>query len=55
MTMAMDKQTLTKTLAEFFLDSLRQDAEDVANWCEQSGDNVDDIVADIEKHLAMKI
>ena len=52
--MTMDKETLTRTLAEFFLDSLRNDAGDVDNWCIQAGDSVDDIVEDIERHLDMK-
>lgn len=52
--MTMDKQNLLRTVAEFFLDSLREDAADVDNWCEGRGDSVDEIVADIEKHLDMK-
>lgn len=51
----MDKHSLAMTLAEFFLDSLREDAEDVANWCSQSEGSVDDIVADIERHLGVSI
>ena len=50
----MNKENLLRALAEFFLDSLREDAADVDNWCEQRGDSVDDIVADIETHLDMK-
>ncbi len=47
----MDKSYLALTLAEFFLDSLREDAGDMENWCSQNGYSVDDIVADIERHF----
>ena len=48
------EENLLRALAEFFLDSLREDAADVANWCEQRGDDVDDIARDIEQLLGMK-
>ena len=54
MTMTMDKEALSRTLAEFFLDSLREDAGDVANWCSQSDEPVDQLIADIERHFGMK-
>ena len=44
----MDKNTLDKKLVDFFLDSLHQDAADVANWCEHCDYDVYDIVAAIE-------
>ncbi|KKL59226.1 hypothetical protein LCGC14_2217490 [marine sediment metagenome] len=52
--MTGDKERLLRALAEFFLDSLREDAADVDNWCEQRGDSVDDIAGEIERHLDMK-
>lgn len=51
----MDKHSLAMVLAEFFLDSLREDTGDVENWCLQSKVSVDDTVADIEKHLGLDI
>ena len=47
----MDRENLLRQLAEFFLDSLREDAGDVENWCVQGERSVDDIVAAIETHL----
>jgi hypothetical protein len=51
----MDERSLAMMLAEFFLDSLREDAGDVENWCSQNGDSVDDIVADIKRHLGLSV
>lgn len=54
--MTRDSQAVARVLAEFFLDSLREDAGDVDNWCSQSGDySVDDIVDGIKKHLGLSI
>jgi len=47
----MDEKSLTATLAAFFLDSMQEDAGDVENWCSQSGNSADDIVAGIERYL----
>ncbi len=53
------ERALIMTLAEFFLDSLREDAGDVENWCSQgecsSGDSVDDIVADIKWYTGLSL
>ena len=49
--MTRDEGLLYRILAEFFLDSLREDAGDVDNWCSQKGYSVDDTVASIEKHI----
>lgn len=49
--MTRDEGFLYRALAEFFLDSLREDAGDVDNWCSQKGYSVDDIAADIESHI----
>lgn len=56
----MDNYVLARILAEFFLDSLREDAGDVDNWCSQGGHAVgersaDDIVDSIKKHLGLSI
>lgn len=52
--MKKGEENLLRALAEFFLDSLREDAAGVANWCEGRGDTVDDIVGDIGQLLEMK-
>ena len=51
----MDKDNLVSALAEFFLDSVREDAGDVDNWCSQGESSVDDIVDGIKKHLGLSI
>jgi len=55
MTERLEKDDLLRMLAEFFLDSTREDAADVDNWCAQGDVSIDDIVASIEIHLDMKI
>jgi len=54
---AMDNHSLARTLAEFFffLDSLREDAGDVDNWCSRGRSSADDIVDGIKKHLGLSI
>ncbi len=47
--------TLPTILAEFFLDSLREDAGDVENWCSLYGHSVDSLVADIEMDLGVTL
>ena len=49
--MSLDKEKLLRSLAEFFLDSLREDAEDVNNWCIQGENGVDEIVNAMETYL----
>lgn len=51
----MSQQDLLRVLAEFFLDSLREDASDVDNWCSQGDSSPDEIVALIENYLDMRI
>ena len=47
----MDSERLAKILAEFFLDSLREDAGDVGHWCAQGDESPDDIVEAINRHI----
>lgn len=51
----MTEEHLNKILAEFFLDSCREDAADVDNWCIQGVDSIDDIVDAIQLHLNINI
>lgn len=51
----MDEEILLAQLVAFFLDSLREDAGDVDNWCSQGAYSVDDLVDAIARHTSKSI
>ena len=51
----IEKNDLIKILAEFFVDSVREDAEDVDNWCIQGDVSISDTIRSIETYLNIKL
>ena len=41
----MDRQNVFKLLAEFFMDSFREDSVGVGDWVAQGGDDIDELIS----------
>ena len=50
----MDQNKVNKILAEFFRDSLREDAAGVGDWFAQGGDDIEEFIAELDVRYPAK-